>query len=79
MHGDDGERGETCGLPSWGSIEVGLAAPIEAEARARLQAAVIPELEALLPPKPPPEPEPEPEPPPAPASWFGRLRRMLRG
>lgn len=71
--------GETRGLPSFGFIEVGLAAPIEAEARARLQAAVIPELEALLPPKPPePPPEPPPVPEPAPArSWLERLRRAF--
>jgi hypothetical protein len=73
--------GKTRGLPSFGFIEVGLAAPIEDAARARLQAAVLPELEALLPPKPPPKPPPEPprepEPPPAPRSWLGRLRRVF--
>ncbi len=67
--------GHSRGLPQFGFIEIGVAAPLDGEARARLQAAVIPELAALLPPEPEPALEPAPE--PAPVSWFGRLRRMF--
>lgn len=70
------QDGAVRGLPSCGHIEIGVAAPVDAAARERLQAAIIPELERLLPPKPPPQPPPPPEPAPS-ASWIARLRRLV--